>query len=316
MDRRLTQFLAVAETGNLSRAAEDLRVSQPTISVNLRRLEEDHGVRLFERSSRGVVLTEFGKILYDHVRAMKRLDDHARTEIRARRSNKEHGLRVGCGYAWWHFPLRDVIAEFRRDNPERSVLIDVSNSLNGLSKVLSGDITLFLGTKVDTLKSELAVDFRPMFDARHAYFARDSHPLAGRPCPRREIDRYERMDVVPLETGHLSIVDPMRSATASGPTAVPPRILSSNSMTVCIDLLTSSDAILGYPRALEDHFARFRIVPLDVQDEETWETIGLYSLEDRGPTRGLSEFVARISGHLEQSRAAAYHIAPSLRRGD
>lgn len=298
MDRRLTQFLAVAETGNLSRAAELLHVSQPTISVNLRRLEEDHGVSLFERSSRGVVLTEFGQVLYDHARAMKRLDDHARAEILARRSNKEHGLRIGCGYAWWLFPLRGAVEGYRRDNPDRSVLVDVSSSLDGLRKVLSGDIALFLGTRVDALKPELAVGFTALFSARHAYFARAAHPLAGRSCSLQDIARFKRMDVVPVETGHLAIVDPQQSSTIGDPVPVSPFTLSTNSMTVCIDLMTDSDAILGYPQALEDHLARHGIVPLKVDAVELWETIGVYYLEEKEQSADFQDFLARIEERL------------------
>ena len=230
--------------------------------MNLRRLEDDHGVSLFERSSRGVVLTEFGQVLYDHACAMKRLDDHARAEIRARRSNREHGLRVGCGYAWWTVPMRGAVEAFRRDAPDRSVLIDVSNSLDGLRKVLSGDIALFLGTKLDTLKPELAVRFEPLFTARHAYFARADHPLAGSPCTLAEIACFERLDVVPVETGHLAIVNPDRSDTIRDMTGAPPCTLSTNSMTVCVDLLVSNDAILGYPRALAGYLAHQGVVPL------------------------------------------------------
>lgn len=299
MDRRLSQFLAVAETGNLSRAAELLHVSQPTISVTLRRLEEEHGVRLFERSSRGVVLTEFGQVLYDHVRAMKRLDDHARAEILARRSNKKHGLRIGCGYAWWLFPLHGAVEDFRSDNPDRSVLVDVSSSLDGLRKVLSGDIMLFLGTKLEALKPELAVRFEPLFSARHGYFARAEHPLTGRPCSLAEIARFELMDVVPVETGHLAILDPRHMNSTKDTPSVPPSTLSTNSMTVCIDLMTGSDAVLGYPIVLEEHFARRGIYPLNVEAADVWETIGVYNLEEKAQSADLKDFLTRVENRLD-----------------
>ncbi len=93
MDRRLRQFLAVAETGNVSAAAESLHVSQPTVSVNMRRLEEEHGVQFFKRSSRGVQLTDFGKVLYEHVKVMARLDDHAAAEIRILKASRQKAVK-------------------------------------------------------------------------------------------------------------------------------------------------------------------------------------------------------------------------------
>ncbi len=307
MDRRLIQFLAVAEAGNVSRAAETLKVSQPTISVNLRRLEDDHGVALFERSSRGVVLTKFGRVLHDHVRAMKRLEDNARAEILALRSDKDHGLRVGCGYAWWQFPLRHALDGFQRDMPGRSVLVDVSSSLDGVRKVLAGDVAMFLGTQVKNLKPELAVQFRPLFKALHGYFARQAHPLAARPCTYEDLARYPRMDVVPVETSHLAIVDPQRE-TAPEAAGVPPFVLSTNSMTVCQDMLRDSDAVLGYPRALEGYFTGQAIVPLTVKGRDMWETIGIYHLEDRGSTRAFRDFVGRILDALDECRSADRYI--------
>ncbi|PWJ20560.1 helix-turn-helix domain-containing protein [Jannaschia seohaensis] len=50
MDRSFRQVLAVAETGNASRAAEAMNLSQPPVSVKIRKLEEAHGVVLFQRS--------------------------------------------------------------------------------------------------------------------------------------------------------------------------------------------------------------------------------------------------------------------------
>ena len=301
MDRRLQQFLAVAETGNVSRAAKALNVSQPTVSVNLRRLEEEHQVPLFKRSSRGVVLTEFGAVLYDHVRAMARLDLHSRAEIQAMRANREHGLRIGCGFAWWRFPLRDVVAGFRTDNPDLSVLVDVSNSLDGLRKLLAGDTALFLGTEVKNLKPDLSVRFTPLFTAPHTFFARENHPLAGHLCSRADIDRFERMDVVPVEASHIGLVNP-GGTSATGQTATSLRpVLSSSSMTVCIDLLNDSDAILGYPRSLASHFAVHGIIPLNLREGDFSEVVGLYHLDERARDLRLQDMQERIERVLDQS---------------
>ncbi len=301
MDRRLHQFLAVAEMGNLSQAAEALGVSQPTISVNIRKLEEEHQVALFERSSRGVVLTDYGAVLFDHVRTMARLADSARAEIQALRSNKEHGLRIGCGFAWWPFPLRQVVAGFRADNPDLSVLVDVSNSLDGLRKLLAGDITMFIGTEVNNLKSNLGIRFAPLFSAPHAFFAREDHPLAGRPCARRDVEDFEKLDVVPIEPSHLGIVLPGGSSGGALTPNTRRATLSSNSMTVCLDLLHASDATLGYPRSLEDFFAAHGIFPLDVREGDFPELIGIYHLDIASHAARLDDLQSRIADVLSTS---------------
>lgn len=58
----------VAQKGNISYAAKELYISQPAISKAIAKLEDNLGVSLFYRSSRGVVLTESGKQLYEHTK--------------------------------------------------------------------------------------------------------------------------------------------------------------------------------------------------------------------------------------------------------
>ncbi|NCB32429.1 MAG: LysR family transcriptional regulator [Erysipelotrichia bacterium] len=62
--RQLEYFRAVAETGSISEAARKLHLSQPPVSVQMKQLEQELGVSLFERGSRNIILTEAGRILY------------------------------------------------------------------------------------------------------------------------------------------------------------------------------------------------------------------------------------------------------------
>ena len=60
-------FYTVAKTQNISKAAKELYISQPAISKSIQKLEESLGCELFRRSSRGVLLTEEGELLFTHV---------------------------------------------------------------------------------------------------------------------------------------------------------------------------------------------------------------------------------------------------------
>ena len=60
-------FIRLQMQANISKAAKELYISQPAISKSIQKLEESVGCKLFSRSSRGVVLTEEGKLLYEHV---------------------------------------------------------------------------------------------------------------------------------------------------------------------------------------------------------------------------------------------------------
>lgn len=80
--RALRYFLVVADYGSYSRGAEWLRISQPAVSRQIRRLEEELGRKLFRRTGHGVALTEAGRLLLERAQAAFRVLEQARAEIR------------------------------------------------------------------------------------------------------------------------------------------------------------------------------------------------------------------------------------------
>lgn len=82
--RQLRYFLAIFEQGSLMKAADVLHVAQPALSANLRKLEEELGVPLFERRSTGVIATPEGREMARHVRSILRSVEEARESVRQR----------------------------------------------------------------------------------------------------------------------------------------------------------------------------------------------------------------------------------------
>ena len=82
--RQLRYFLAVAEHGSILKASQHLRVAQPSVSAHLRNLEEELGVVLFERNTRGVVATTEGLELVRHARLILKSAEDARESLRSR----------------------------------------------------------------------------------------------------------------------------------------------------------------------------------------------------------------------------------------
>ncbi|NEC65537.1 LysR family transcriptional regulator [Streptomyces sp. SID9727] len=112
--RLLRYFAAVAEKGSLTGAAEGLFVSQPALTKQIRRLEDDLGVRLFTRSRSGMALTEAGRELASRVPALlDGWDEAVQATGRAARV-----LRLGFLDAGAVGAVLEVIAEFRQTRPE------------------------------------------------------------------------------------------------------------------------------------------------------------------------------------------------------
>jgi LysR family transcriptional regulator, benzoate and cis,cis-muconate-responsive activator of ben and cat genes len=78
-------FVAVSEAGHVGRAAESLRVAQPAVSRQIRNLEDELGVRLFERTPRGMKLSPEGRVFLEHARAiLEKVADARRSVVRSR----------------------------------------------------------------------------------------------------------------------------------------------------------------------------------------------------------------------------------------
>lgn len=82
--RQLRYFLAIFEQGSMMKAADVLHVAQPALSANLRKLEDELGVPLFERRSTGVIATPEGREMARHVRSILRSVEEARESVRQR----------------------------------------------------------------------------------------------------------------------------------------------------------------------------------------------------------------------------------------
>src|SRR6059058_3520708 len=93
--RHLRYFVAVAEALNFTKAASLLRVAQPALSRRVQDLEDEIGVDLLKRSSRGVVLTAEGKALLERTRHLLKLADESVEQVRALARGQYGDLHIG-----------------------------------------------------------------------------------------------------------------------------------------------------------------------------------------------------------------------------
>ncbi|MFI9428070.1 LysR family transcriptional regulator [Streptomyces achromogenes] len=115
--RLLRCFVAVAEEGTLTRAAERLFVSQPALTKQIRQLETRLGVRLFTRSRTGMALTEPGRTLAERAPALLAGWDQALRETRSAARRAARSLRVGFLASAANEATPRIITEFTRRRP-------------------------------------------------------------------------------------------------------------------------------------------------------------------------------------------------------
>lgn len=146
-------FYTVANAGNISKAAKELYISQPAISKSIQKLEESLNCKLFSRSSRGVILTEEGSLLFDHVReAFETLGAGEEKLKRSIELGVGH-LKIGVSSTLCKYMLLPYLKEFIRRYPHISISINCQSTNDTLKLLDDNKIDIGLIGKPDNLKN-------------------------------------------------------------------------------------------------------------------------------------------------------------------
>ena len=139
--RQLRAFAAIAETGTFTAAAERVHVTQAAISMQIRQLERETGVRLFVRAPRRVLLTEAGEKLLERARLILREHDAALNELAALTGADKGRLRIGSASAMVSGdPLPQILKNLKaaHGGVEASVISGTSEDL--VQRLMNGEI--------------------------------------------------------------------------------------------------------------------------------------------------------------------------------
>lgn len=308
MDRLLHQFIAIAETGSIRAAASVLNITQPTLTVNMRRLEEDLDARLFTRSSRGVRLTPYGEVVYDNARLMQRLDDNMRKSVSEMRARSERGISLGSGYSWWTVFVRDTVLDYQSLNPGAPVEVSLGDQMRCLDQLLSGDISLFVSHEIRGLSASLGAQFIRLSQVYNGVFVRSGHPLLGTKRSLEEIERYPVITSSLTESRQQRFFDEdwrrMRGQTLFGRDS---HVFGSNSISACLDYLAHTDAFLRISHVIAPYFAKHGVLEVEQSEPVQMIPMGIYVLKER---RGEAQIETLLSALLKagQERLPAPHL--------
>lgn len=125
---RLKSFIAVAEKKSFSEAAKILFVTQPTITSQIKALEEELNTKLFERTTKKVEMTQSAVILYKYAREIIRLSDSAQKEIVEIEDIMHGDLSMGCSLTVGEYILPLYLKKFTDLYPLIRMNVDISNS--------------------------------------------------------------------------------------------------------------------------------------------------------------------------------------------
>ena len=178
--RQFQVFLAVAEAGNFSKAGERIGITQPAVSRAIGELEQSLGLRLFDRTTREVALTDAGRRLHSHLERV--LDDleAALLDVRGMAQLRRGRVRVGSSPTLSASLMPACIAACAHDTPELEIVLLDRVQQQVLDSVLAGEVDF--GVVIDPAAAD-ALHCEPILQEPFCLVLPTAHPLAATDGP-------------------------------------------------------------------------------------------------------------------------------------
>lgn len=173
--RHLRIFITVAECKKMNLAAKKLYITQPTVSQAIRELEEHYGVKLFERLSKKLFITDAGKYLL--FKAKNLVEQYDALEISMKENYQNESLRIGASLTVGAILLSDIINDLEEVNPNLDTFAFVNNTSIIEQKLL--DSSLDVAIVEGKVKSNDLISI-PMIDDYLVLVCGIDHPLANK----------------------------------------------------------------------------------------------------------------------------------------
>jgi DNA-binding transcriptional LysR family regulator len=176
--RQLAAFCAVVDRKSFSQAAEQLGVTQPAVSLQIRSLEKRLGQRLLDRSGRRVEPTEAGQRLYRSAQRLLALEEQLLEEVSGNGDGELKGrLEIGCSTGPGATVLPLLLCQFQEANPGVSISLSVNDTQHVIDLV--ADRELELGV-VGAATKHRGVSFEPFFQDEVVLAVPPKHRFAGK----------------------------------------------------------------------------------------------------------------------------------------
>lgn len=151
-------FYVVAKNKHMTKASEELHISQPAISQSIKKLEEQLGGILFLRSNKGMQLTEEGKMVYEYVKGALTLINNAENEFTSFKTLSKGEIKIGCSTTLTKLILIDVLKKFHKEYP--NININITNDLtsNLIKKLKIGKLDFVIFNESNVKENSLYLE--------------------------------------------------------------------------------------------------------------------------------------------------------------
>jgi len=279
--KRLGHLVALADECHFARAAERVHLSQPAFSRSIQSIEQEFGMRLFDREGGAVKVTPAGAFLIERARRLLFDARCLQREAMLYRDSQLGDTAFGAG----PFPAATivpaVVLALRRQYPAVGLRIETNNAQLLLQRLLAEDIEFFVA-EVRDLPADPALQVQSLGRQPAHLFARGGHPLAGRPCTFAQAWQFG--------LASIWLPTPMKALLARllglPPGSEPALAVECDDMALLRTLALSTDTVVASSDAwLHDDVRAGTLVKLEVEDlPPVFSEMGIVTLLNRTPS--------------------------------
>ena len=285
--RQIRIFLSAAKHMSFSRAAEELHISAPAISIQIKEMEDDIGVSLFTRENRKVALTSAGEYFLLYARRVSSTLNEANTMMERFRGTQFRYLKIGLVSTAKYF-VPHMLVEFKKDFPNLQIKIEARNRQQLVELLRDGEIDVAImglpPKEIDTRAESFA-------NHPHVFIANPNNLLAGQfNIPPDALTKYE---IISREPGSGTRAIMEKYFAEHGIAPIVSMQMSSNEtikQAVIADLGISFVSL----HTICSELANKQIVLLDIQDTpiiRTWHVVALNKRNASQPAEAFRYFM-------------------------
>lgn len=181
-------FTNVAKLGSITEAAKFLHISQPAVTVQIRKLEREIGVKLIEGKGRGIQLTFEGEFLYEQGLRLFHLEEQIDEKFKNFLEKKEN-IKIASSYISTNYILPPIIAGYKTENPNIDMYVSLGNVQSVERLVL--DYKVDFGFVVQSNIGHEDLNFEKIMDIPFWFVVHPTHPLANKVVSIFELSEHD-----------------------------------------------------------------------------------------------------------------------------
>jgi len=285
--RDIEYFAVLAEHGHVGRAAEALGLTQPALSVSLRRLEQSMNTKLCKRTPRGIELTDVGHVLLSQVRRLRQTREDVMREVEDLSHGRAGNLRVGAHAGVMHNLMGPACCALLNAAPSVTLAVTVESNESAVSAIREGRLDLGVSVMPSPPHPDMVQE--PLLEDTIVVFASTQHRLAKRKQVTLDDLEGERwastaFSAPALPLLSLALQDRGRNAL---------RYVVQTSSLAFRDQLVANTDLLGTSskRLLSQIKKRYRVVELPIKGFSVKRSVGVFYRKDAYLSPAARQFV-------------------------